>query len=90
MYFKNLSFYFPFDCSVLWNRYFLAVSFINVCEAGRSGSEELKKISPPSPAVLWLWMFMKENPDRKKNLDAWNLDRVKYKKPSLMAGQIRL
>ena len=22
--------------------------------------------SPPFPAVLWLWMFVKENPDAKK------------------------
>ena len=27
---------------------------LSVCEAGKSGSEELKKCPPPFPAVLWL------------------------------------
>ena len=27
---------------------------LSVCEAGGSGSEELKKKSPLSPAVLWI------------------------------------
>ena len=37
-------------------------------ELGGNGREELNKKPPPSPAVLWIVMFVKENPDSNKNI----------------------
>ena len=38
----------------------------SVCEAGGSGSEELKNALPLPLQSCDSWMFVKENPDRKK------------------------
>ena len=35
---------------------------LSVCEAGGSGSEELKKCPPTSPAVLWLVNVSEKKP----------------------------
>ena len=39
---------------------------LSVCEAGGSGSEELKKCHPPPLQSCDSWIFMKKNADRKK------------------------
>ena len=45
---------------------YAALLCLSVCEAGGSGSEELRKCPPLPLQSCDSWMFVKENPDRKK------------------------
>ena len=50
---------------------------LNICDAGGSGSQELKKCPFPSIQSCDLWMVVKEGPERKKcsYLDGGNLEK---------------